>query len=311
VGTSEEREAWTLDQITKSGFFHQKLHDWGLLEVAARIETIHGEEFDWKSEDLGITETAWNRVVHRGIKPVIVFAHPEVLERIPGSVGYYRMLAMVSQKSMARVNLRISRYESGSANPNHETALAIAKHLNKITSSLVELDQTSDAREFDLWRGMAAGSQAQGAWQNRKGIAAEEIVKGIVQRRLRDRNLISEESAGGRRIRLRDGRTVEFADEPDVTILRDSEPIAALEIKGGIDAAGVLERIGAALKTLRGIRQANPEAATVLILQRVSLTGQARRHLDANRETVTRWFTLEHILEDEEVRDELFRRLGI
>jgi len=32
--SSSERQAWLLDQLTKSEFFHQKLHEWGMLEVA-------------------------------------------------------------------------------------------------------------------------------------------------------------------------------------------------------------------------------------------------------------------------------------
>jgi hypothetical protein len=56
---------------------------------------------------------------------------------------------------------------------------------NQIISRLIELDETIDAREFDLWRGMAAGSQAQGSWQNAKGAKFEVTVKGIIQKRIR------------------------------------------------------------------------------------------------------------------------------
>jgi hypothetical protein len=30
----EDYKAWSLDQLTKSEFFHQKLHEWGLLAMA-------------------------------------------------------------------------------------------------------------------------------------------------------------------------------------------------------------------------------------------------------------------------------------
>ncbi|MEA2076310.1 MAG: hypothetical protein U9O85_11425 [Euryarchaeota archaeon] len=62
--SDEEKESWTIDQITKSEFFHQKLHEWGLLENPKRI-------------------------------------------------GYYRKLAMVSQKSMSRVGLSINIHKGG------------------------------------------------------------------------------------------------------------------------------------------------------------------------------------------------------
>ncbi|RJS73116.1 hypothetical protein CW714_03595, partial [Methanophagales archaeon] len=103
MASDKEKESWTIDQITKSGFFHQKLHEWGLLEIAYELESIKGEDLEWYIEDLGITKRAWNK----GFKPIRVFVHPEVLKQNPKRVGYYRMLAMVSQKSMSRVGLSI------------------------------------------------------------------------------------------------------------------------------------------------------------------------------------------------------------
>ena len=69
-----KHESWLMDQVTKSEFFHQKLHEYGLLETAYAIEKVRGEALDWNREGLGISEKAWNKVIHRGIKPVRVFA---------------------------------------------------------------------------------------------------------------------------------------------------------------------------------------------------------------------------------------------
>ena len=66
--------------------------------------------------------------------------------------------------------MSINKYEKGKRQLAGEIALHISKHLNKIVSILIEHDEKIDAREFDLWRGMAAGSQAQGSWQNTKSI---------------------------------------------------------------------------------------------------------------------------------------------
>jgi hypothetical protein len=165
---TSKRGSWSIDQLAKSEFFHQKLHEWELMEVARQIDQVKGETLNWQKASLDISDKAWDKVIHRGIKPVIVFAHPDVLMNISRSTSYYRMLAMVSQKSMNQVSLSTVRYEKGYF-PKFEIAEAIAKHLNKITSKLVEADEAIDAREFDLWRGMAAGSQAQGSWQNTKG----------------------------------------------------------------------------------------------------------------------------------------------
>jgi hypothetical protein len=311
VNSDGDYKAWSLDQLTKSEFFHQKLHEWGLLAIADEIEKVKGETLDWDLSLLRISKQAWDKVIHRGIKPVIVFAHPVVLQSVPGSVGYYRMLSMVSQKSMNRARLAVTRYEAGKGSPDGERALVIAQHLNQMISRLVELDEQIDAREFDLWRGMAAGSQAQGSWQNTKGNRVEVIVKGLLQRRLREKGLVSDEKEDGLRMQLQDGRVVVFADEPDVAIYLDNKIQAAVETKGGIDTAGVLERVGAAIKSLRRAREENPQSTTILILQGVSITQKARSDLEINRDAVNYWFAVEDILENEDKRQEVFELLGI
>lgn len=291
MASSNKREAWLLDQLSKSEFFHQKLHEWGMLETANLIEQVKGEILTWNCDDLGISTTAWNKVIHRGIKPVIVFAHPQILMSISRAVGYYRMLAMVSQKSMQQVGLPSNRYEQGKAFPNEQIAWDMTQHLNKIISHLVETDEQIDAREFDLWRGMAAGSQAQGSWQNAKGSKVEILIKAMVQLKLREGNWIDNEASDTDEtaMQLKDGRRIVFASEPDIGIYRDEKIIAAVEIKGGIDTAAVIERFGATLKSLIRAKEANPESITILILPGVSVTTRAREALNANRNVVNYW----------------------
>ena len=77
---TEKQRAWALDQLQKSLFFHQRLHEWQLLEVAQQIEGISGESLSWDMPALNISEMAWNRIIRSGIKPIIVFAHPTVLQ---------------------------------------------------------------------------------------------------------------------------------------------------------------------------------------------------------------------------------------
>ncbi|MEW5827731.1 MAG: XcyI family restriction endonuclease [Chloroflexota bacterium] len=302
--------AWSIDQLAKSEFFHQKLHEWGIIEITEHIENVRGEDLDWNFEHLGITELAWNKVIHRGIKPIIIFAHPQILQTIPRAVSYYRMLAMVSQKSMNNIGIPVTRFEErNDAFPDNERASGIALHLNRIISALIETDNEINPREFDLWRGMAAGAQADGSWRNLKGQKAEIAIKGAILRRLKERDLIQSES--DTEFLLKDKRRMVFADEPDVALYKAGKIVVALEIKGGIDTSGVLERIGTAIKSLIRAREENPEAITLLLLQAVSMTPKAADDLAINQNAVNYWFTIEEFLESSNEREKVFQLMGI
>jgi hypothetical protein len=311
--SDKEKEMWTIDQITKSEFFHQKLHEWELLEIAYEIEDIKGEELEWDLKELNISPKAWNRVIHRGIKPIRVFSHPDVLKGNSKRVSYYRMLAMVSQKSMSKVGLAVNGYEDGRKNFDDIMALKVSKHLNRIISILIEHDEKIDAREFDLWRGMAAGSQAQGSWQNMKGDRAEVVVKELIQKRIREKGLVIEESIHGKseKLRLKDGRILVMSSEPDIGIYKNDIIQIAVEIKGGIDPAGVLERFGAALKSLRRAKQENPKSVTILIMQGVSLTSKAEEEINKSKRIIDYFFTIEDLISNEDLREQLFKVLNI
>lgn len=297
--------SWLEEQRTKSLFFHAKLHEWSLLEIAYAIEQFDGATVEWNLRNLGISEKAWNRIIHRGVAPVRVFAHPAVLQTVPRAVGYYRMLAMVSQKSMKRIHLDTEPYETGDKTPNDETAYAIAYRLNSIVSQLIESEITIDERELDLWRGMAAGSQAQGAWQNAKGSQYEAIIQQMLTTELQERNLVR--SYNPQQLELSDGRTVVFGSDPDIRLQRDQELLSAVEVKGGIDPAGAHERLGAAVKTLRDCKTRNIDCATLLVLRKATLTAGLEDRLRQSEVDITRWFAIEELIESEQARSEFVR----
>jgi len=308
------QKSWLTDQIAKSGFFHQKLHEWGVLEIAYELENIKGENLEWDRTRLNISEKAWNKVIHRGIKPIMAFAHPQVIKQNPRRLAYYRMLAMVSQKSMNNVGLPIEAYETGRKTiSSDKTLLKISKHFNKIISLLIESDEEIDPREFDIWRGMAAGSQAQGSWQNIKGNRAEVVIRKLVMKRLKERKLIRDEKGYGKRIQLnlKDGRIFILGSEPDIGIYKDKKILEAVEIKGGIDTAGVLERFGAALKSLRRAKRENSKSITVLIIHEAALTKKAKEELRKSKSVIDYFFRIEEVLQNEKKREKLFKILEI
>jgi hypothetical protein len=311
MSSDSEIAAWKSDQLTKSEFFHRKLHEWGLLEIAYELEGIKGENLNWKM-DLNITTTAWDKVIHRGIKPIRIFAHPQVLIENPRRVSYYRMLSMVSQKSMSNVGLSVNSNEMNGSKLDRSVALNLSKHLNKIICMLIENDNVIDEREFDLWRAMTAGSQAQGSWQNSKGAAAEDIIKGIIERRLKETAQIQREGLEGRSkvFHLRDGRLIRMGSEPDVAFYKSDKIELALEIKGGIDTAGALERFGAALKSLRRAKQENPESITILLMHEASITATANGEIEGSSD-IDHLFTIGDMISSDEKRSQLFGILKI
>ena len=311
-----KRQAWTYDQLSKSLFFRERLSQWGLLDVAESIENIPGETLDWELDHLGITGSAWNRIVHAGIKPIVVFANPAVLVTVHRSVSYYRMLAMASQKSMIQLGLSTVRYEQTGKNPDADIACKISIHLNFLISSLIESDERVNRREFDIWRGMAAGSQAQGSWQNRKGDLAEREFRRDLFRHLEQAGLIAGTQylnlfANSLEIELNDGRILKMGREPDLVIFSDGRIQSAVEIKGGIDSAGVLERVGAAIKSLRRAKEESPGAITILIMSGVSMSPQARTDIESSKFSVNYWFTLEDILGNTPEKTDFYRLLNL
>lgn len=311
VKTEEQkrkREAWYLDQLAKSRVFHRMLHEWGLIALAEEVEELRGESYDWSNlEDLGIKKQAWDKIIHRGIKPVKVFAHPKVLQENPRRVTYYRTLAMVSQKSMNNVGLPVEAWEKGSRiEMDDAQALRLARHLNGIISELICEDPEANERELDLWRGMAAGAQAQGTWQNIKGKKAERQVYDLITSAL-DRLGAKMEKVG--QFLLPDGRIVIFGKDPDVAVRLNAKILAAVEIKGGIDPAGVLERLGAALKTLERIQRKYPEAVLILVAPSAAMT--TAFWFELRQRSYIHFFALEELLTSEKKVQEFLSVMGI
>lgn len=307
-------QAWLSDQLTKSGFFHQKLHQYGLLEIADEIERIPGEKFDWNDKThLGISKAAWDKVIHRGLKPLNVFAHPDVLSKLPGAVAYYRGLSMASQKSMGRIELATTSYEREiePSLPPQQKAERLAQRFNQLISILLETDDDIDEREFNMWRGMTAGAKADGSWRNNKGERAEELIKTLVINRIKVKGLLLSSNRANTEFDLSDGRKIVFASEPDITILKQGLALNAVEIKGGIDSAGVLERLGAAIKSFSRVKNENPDALTLLIMYKVATSIQAEKEIRSNKRNIDFFMPLEEVLESKEENNRFFGLLRI
>ena len=102
-----------------------------------------------------------------------------------------------------------------------------------------------------------------------------------------------------------------MGSEPDIGIYEDDLIQIVVEIKGGIDPAGVLERFGAALKSLRRAKQENPNSITILIMQGVSLTSKAMKEINRSKSIIDYFFTIEDVIGNEDARKHLFKILKV
>mgnify|MGYP000114834720 CR=1 FL=1 len=307
----EKAKKWRMDQLQRALFFHRKFHEYGMIELAEELDQLKGERYEWALEALGISEIAWNIAIHRGIKPVLVFCHPDVIMENPRRIAYYRMLAILSQKSMQNIGLPTQKHEFESEQLDREKARSLAITFNKIISAIVEDDPEITVRELDMLRAMSAGTQADGSWRNRKGDEAEEAIKALIKARIREKGLLYCTGSEGRELILKDGRVFVFGKEPDVGVYHGKKLIIAIEIKGGIDPAGVHERYGAALKSLEKAKKNNRECKTILIMARVSLTSSVEREINESP-YIDQFFDLEGVMEHgSETQQEFFRSLNL
>lgn len=308
----EKERAWERDQLQRALFFHKAFHEYGLIELAERLDQIKGEKYKWDLSNLAISETAWNIAIHRGLKPVLVFCHPDVIMENPKFVAYYRMLAILSQKSMQNIGLPVIDHELKGKALDKEKANKLAVTLNKVISSIIEDDPEITRLELDMLRAMSAGTQADGSWRNRKGDEAENAVKALVKAVIKEKDLLRYVDERDRWV-LKDGRVFVFQKDPDIVVYnKEKEKVTAVEIKGGIDPAGVHERYGAALKTLEKVKkETGGKCRTIFVAAEVSLTDAAKQKINES-EYMDRFFAIEEVLKNESsVQKEFLTELNL
>lgn len=296
-----EQDAWFMDQIKKSKFFREKLHNWKMIEITDELDMLDGSKYDWDLNKLKIKHDAWKNVIHMGIKPIMAFMNPEIIYSKPERVRYYRMLAMASQKSMMHIGLNVNKFEDNATcetSDEKDNILKIARHLNNVISTLMEYGPPITLLEMTLWRGMGAGNQAQGSWHNSKGANVEARVKELICRRLIDTKKLNSKLnwATSKNFDLIDRKLI-FSSEPDVRFQKSKKIEIAIEIKGGIDSAGALERYGAALKSLGKVRKTHPNVKTILLLEKTSLTPEMHDRI-SEESTIDQHYTLDSLFDN-------------
>ena len=202
-------------------------------------------ELDYAPLDkLMISHAAWDHVQSLGIEPRIVFAHPDLLRAHPTTSLYYRGMAILSRKRVGQVAAAVQGWEDGSRKTSvpEDAARKVACLYNTMISSIIE-GSTNWTLENGYRNIIATMSiSLDGMFRNRIGDMAEELIKNRLVAWLKSNNIITPDSPEHERYLLPQNTIMIFGSEPDIGFQRDNQLIATIEVKGGRDPAGALER---------------------------------------------------------------------
>ena len=249
----------------------------------------------YDKRDLCIAKEAWRKVADAGVKRRLVFAHPELLKAIPDASLHYRGIALLSRKRVQEIAGSVDTWERApqKARVGEEKALRVSRLYNAVISAIL-LDNT-DWTPDDGYRNILAtvGITEDGAMRNIIGQEAEQAIKdGLLDWVRAQGLLIGKDSEPRGDWALKGGVLMRFGSEPDISFERDGKLAVLIEIKGGKDPAGALERLGAVKKTFD---EAPVDCDNFLVAGVVTAT--MRERLDEMR--IKDDFDIERLLHDD------------
>ncbi len=292
----------------RSAFFYEKLQEYQTLALAGVVADLlpSSHLYNWDHRVAwGIREEAFTYIAQGAQLDLIqIFCHPRLLREHPRLIAYYRNIACISQKGMRILTgVDVSGYETDSENKRSLTdaqTMALVTVLNAHMSLLIETSvYTLTVNDVTGLLFASTGAQIDGSWRNAVGAEAEKVVQRLLIKEGITRKIIAgflfkkrsnveimssapqDEQLGQidryRGMILTNQTSIIFSQDPDISLLdADGKRVGVIEVKGGLDAAGVLERYGAALKTFEDARRDHPGVATILIESIVTLEVTAR-----------------------------------
>lgn len=219
------------------------------------VDNFEGELNFHPLSDHMISEGAWAHISSSGIDPKRVFAHPDLLRNDLRASQYYRGIALLPRKRVAEIASPVDRWEEGTTQraPSDDRVIQVAQLYNAVVSSIIE---GSDNWTLENgYRNIVAnmGIGLDGTMRNLIGQDAERLIKTRIRNWLSFRGLIVRNSPDMTRFELPNGYLMRYGSEPDIEFSHredgESSVIATIEIKGGKDPAGALERLGAIQKS--------------------------------------------------------------
>ena len=325
-------EANRLNYRLRSTFFYRKLKEYNTLALPLKVVELLAVEhlYVWDARaDWSIGEDAFAYVQeHPDLHFIQVFCHPKLLREYPALVAYYRNIAALSQKAVNYLaGIDVKRFENGKENRNlltEQQALNLACLFNiHITLIIDSSIQSLTKEELHGLLLTSTGAQIEGSWRNTIGGEAEKVVQRLLVKEAKERQLLHallprvgtgvtiydlaklEEQLGQieryRGILLTNRASILFSSEPDVSLVnKKGKTVGVIEVKGGADPAGALERYGAAKKSFDESRRTSSVVKTILVASCITREVQARIQQD---ESISEYFNLTEILSDNTVAD--------
>ena len=206
-------------------------------------------------EDLMISGQAWKHVEASNIDPKLVFAHPELLRKHPSVSQYYRGIALLPRKRVSDMAVSVDSWENGTrkAPISERRSKDVARLYNAVISSIIE-----GATNWTLENGYrniiaTMGIGLDGTFRNIIGRDAEGLIRNRIKSWLASRLLITEHNDEETEFQLPNGYSMRYGSEPDIRFQKEmnetTQIVATIEIQGGKDPAGALERLGAMQKS--------------------------------------------------------------
>jgi hypothetical protein len=321
-------EANRINYRLRSTFFYRKLKEYSTLAFPGMVAELFPVEHLYRWDDhaqWGIGEDAFTYITGQPEFHILqVFCHPRLLREHPQLLAYYRNLAALSQESVAYlVKIDVKKYETDRENRFALTAaqaLTLARLFNEHITLIIDSSiQSITKEELHGILLTSTGAQIDGSWRNAIGEEAEKVLQRLLVKEAKERNLLAaliprighavelydpmrlDEQLGHienyRGILLTNRTSILFSSDPDVSLLNEAgATVCAIEVKGGADPAGALERYGAAKKSFEEARRIAPAVITLLVASCITPEVHTRIRQDP---VISAYYNLTEILSED------------
>ncbi|MEA5506371.1 XcyI family restriction endonuclease [Halotia wernerae UHCC 0503] len=325
--TSLLNEANRINYRLRSTFFYRKLKEYNTLSFRVKINALLPVKhlYSWEEcTDWGIGGDAFTYInEHPNLQIIQVFCHPRLIREHCRLVAYYRNIAALSQKAVKYLaGIDVKKIETDEVNRyvlTEDKALKLCRLFNEHISLIIDSSIESFTEE-ELYGILLAstGTQIDGSWRNAIGEEAEKVVQRLIIKEAKEHNLLAafipristgielynpdilEEQLGNiefyRGVMLANHTSILFSSEPDISLLNNQgTTVGVIEVKGGADPAGALERYGSAKKSFEEACRSNSEVRTILVASCITTEVHTRIQSDS---MISTYFNLTEILSE-------------